>query len=111
MFHGSYWAEVMNDAKLIADVLHGLVDVDYTLTVNVMKILSVPWHSSRRRNAKEVCFRVLSLYRGGASGKHRKRTLDLEADVELTQLTQHCRILQTFVLHLPHGRLFTLKIT
>ena len=32
----------MNDAKLIADVLHGLVDVDYTLTINVMKILSVP---------------------------------------------------------------------
>ena len=30
--------EVMNDAKLIAHVLHGLVDVDYTL----MKILSVP---------------------------------------------------------------------
>lgn len=33
--------QVMNDAKLMADVLHGLVDVDYTLTVNVMKILSV----------------------------------------------------------------------
>ena len=38
--------EVMNDAKLMADVLHDLVDVDYTLTVNVMKILSVPWLKS-----------------------------------------------------------------
>ena len=38
--------EVMNDAKLMADVLHGLVDVDYTLTVNVMKILSAPWLKS-----------------------------------------------------------------
>ena len=41
--------EVMNDAKLIADVLHGLVDVDYTLTINVMKILSVPRTSYKYR--------------------------------------------------------------
>eukprot|EP00913_Durusdinium_trenchii_P034620 g32389.t2 len=33
--------QVMNDAQLMADVLHGLVDVDYTLTISVMKILSV----------------------------------------------------------------------
>jgi len=33
--------QVMNDAKLIANVLEGLVDVDYSLTIKVMKILSV----------------------------------------------------------------------
>ena len=37
-----YHFEVMNDAKLIANVLEGLVDVDYSLTIKVMKILSVP---------------------------------------------------------------------
>eukprot|EP00438_Fugacium_kawagutii_P007822 Skav212601 [mRNA] locus=scaffold2176:36422:82683:- [translate_table: standard] len=45
LMDAAYIFLVMNDAKLIADVLHGLVDVDYTLTVNVMKILSVPWQS------------------------------------------------------------------
>ena len=34
---------MMNDEKLMADVLSGLVDVDYTLTVSVMKILSDSW--------------------------------------------------------------------
>ena len=32
--------QVMNDAKLMSDVLYRLVDVDYSLTVSVMKILS-----------------------------------------------------------------------
>ena len=40
----------MNDAQLMADVLHGLVDVDYTLTISVMKILSASRRDGYDRN-------------------------------------------------------------